>query len=124
MSRTRSAASPLSIEHDRSRRFQRTAAIAVKYDKGTRVQDIADEFEVSSHTVLRIARAYGLKKRPRQRFGNEIKKGVLTDWKANMPLTAIAKTWGVSVAYVSYTAKAAGLTRYQPLTKPRRRKKK
>jgi hypothetical protein len=102
----------LSMQIDHSRRHMRTARVIAMYASGTPVQKICDKFEISRSQVLRLARMAGLAKRPKH-FDPKIKKRCLALIRRKLPHKNIAELLNISVAYVSITGKAAGLSRYQ-----------
>jgi hypothetical protein len=75
------------------------------------VQEIADFYECTKATVMRLARQAGLPKRPKC-FPIKIKKATLTMLKQGKPLAEIKALLGVSHAYASKLGKENGLQRY------------
>lgn len=102
----------LSIQIDHARRHARTIEIAIKYASGISIEDISADYEISRSQILRIARLNNLPKRPKH-FPDDIKEGVLAAHALGKPLSEIAALFGVSQAYVSITAKKAGMVRYK-----------
>ena len=97
---------------ERANRIARAIAITREYGRGTPVKEIEQKYQCSRSTILRYARAANLPKRPKH-FHEEIKKQVLQDYKAGVPIAVIAQTHGVSQAYVSKMATEAGISRYK-----------
>lgn len=103
---------PLTMETDRSRRMQRSLAIGKQYKQGVPVDVIAERFECSIHTVLRIARTLGLPKRPRTNDPQRHKK--IVAYQGSIPAKEIAEQCKCSIALVSKVEHANGIKRYGP----------
>ena len=106
--------SALSLALERSKRLQRTIEIAQAYKDGDKCTEIADKYDCTRHTVIRIARLFDLSKRPKG--DSKVKALGLKLYKKGVPIAKIAAQCNRSVTWVSKTAGAAGL----PLRKPRR----
>lgn len=103
----------LTMEIDRSRRMQRTLRIAAQYRDGVKVSVIADRFECSVHTVLRIARAMDLDKRDKSDDPKRHEKILqMSRRKKRPPASEIAKACGCSVSLVCQVERANGIERY------------
>lgn len=105
---------------ERSNRIVRCIAVTRAYAAGQPVKDIEEKYGCSKNTILRYARSADLPKRPRH-LPPEIKEAVLADYKAGVPVASIAALHEVSPAFVSHAARKAGISRYQP--RPKRKKK-
>jgi hypothetical protein len=105
----------LDFPHERANRLARYIIITRAYEKGEAVQAIIDRFGCTRGTVLRYARMADLPKRPKH-FAPEVRKAVLRDYRAKMPIAEIARLHEVSPAYVSKVAGEAGILRYAPRT--------
>lgn len=112
------AISELSIQRDHERRHERALRIIAMYARGERVSKIADAYDVSTGTVLRLARASGKPRRSKRLFDDDVVAGVLAQLRDNVAYKEIARTFGVSEAWISLTAKAHDLRRYG--ARPRR----
>jgi len=100
------------MQRERSIRTTRSIDILRRYTLGKQsVQEIADFYECTKSTVLRLARQAGLPKRPKC-FPTKVKKATLTMLKAGKPLAEIQALLGVSQAYASKLGKENGLQRY------------
>lgn len=106
----------LSMELDRSRRMSRLLVIAERYRKGVKVVDIADEFECSIHTVLRIARAMDLAKRPKSDDPARRTRVIELAKGGGLSQKQIARACGCSIALVSRIEHEVGLNRYQTVS--------
>lgn len=100
---------PLSLNLERSRRFQRILQIAERYRSKEKVKGIAKDFECHPGTVLRIARLFDIEKRPRG--DSYLKKCCVKAYKHGVPIDAIAMACHRSPAWVSKTAGKAGILR-------------
>jgi len=100
------------MQLDRARRHTRTLLIISRYKNGAPVEAICDEFEMSRSQILRIVRTAGCEKRPKH-FPRKVKREVLRLGRKGIKLKTIADLCGVSVAYVSYALKEAGIPRYR-----------
>lgn len=107
------------FRQERNNRINRYVLITREYAKGTKVADIIDQQGCSRQTVLRYARLAGLEKRPKH-FPDEVRKGVIADYKAGLSVAEIAMLNNVSPAYVSKVAREEGISRYAP--RPKKRK--
>ena len=103
---------------ERANRLTRYVVITRAYKAGKPVRDIEGKYGCSRGTVLRYARMADLPKRPKH-FPEEIRKGVIRDYKAKLPVADIAMLHAVSPAYVSKVAREEGISRYEP--RPKRR---
>lgn len=97
---------------ERDNRHARFVKIVEAYEARQPVALIEREFQCSKSTVLRYARLAQLDKRPKC-FPADLKRAVLADVEAKVPFADIVRLHGVSQAYVSKVAKAAGLNRYK-----------
>lgn len=106
---------------ERANRLTRYVVITRAYKAGKPVRDIEGKYGCSRGTVLRYARMAELPKRPKH-LPDEIRKAVIKDYKAEVPVAMIAKLHDVSPAYVSKTAREEGISRYErrPKKKVRR----
>src|SRR6187402_1986704 len=109
----------LKFPQERANRLARYVVITRAYQKGESVDQIRTRFGCSRHTVLRYARMAGLPLRPKH-FPKEIRRAVIRDYKAKMPVADIARLHEVSPAYVSKIAREEGISRYAP---PKNRRK-
>ncbi|MGY3615639.1 hypothetical protein [Bradyrhizobium sp. USDA 10063] len=103
---------------ERANRLARYVVITRAYEKGEDVNRIADRFGCTRGTVLRYARMAGLPTRPKH-FPTKIRRAVIRDYKAAMPVADIARLHEVSPAYVSKVAREQGISRYAPRPKKR-----
>lgn len=113
---------------ERINRLRRFIVIVRAYKAGDDVNQIADRFGCSRSTVLRYARLAGLPKRPKSTLVTGTKEAVLRDYQIRggdgrplYPITTIAEMNNVSPAYVSTVAREAGISRYAPRPKSRKR---
>lgn len=104
---------PLHMQEDHKRRWSRNTRIAALYSRGEPVDAIAMRYGVSRTQVLRIARIFSLPKRPKSKVSDADFKAAMTDYASGVPVADIADTYGVSQAWVSKHAQAAGIGRYQ-----------
>lgn len=102
--------SELSLQIDRGRRHSRTMHVVSLYARNLPVNEICDRYSMCKSQVLRIARSYGLPRRPRH-FPEKIRKATILLYKANVPIAEIQARLGVSQAYVSKTATEEGINR-------------
>jgi len=111
----------LKFPQERANRLARYVIITRAYQKGESVEQISARFGCSRGTVLRYARMAGLPTRPKH-FPADVRRAVIRDYKAKMPVADIARLHEVSPAYVSKIAREQGISRYVPRPKKRRRK--
>lgn len=90
----------------------RAILIIADYANGVSVIDIQNKFECSRQTVLRLARAAGLPKRPKC-FPEQIRRSALAMLELKRPLAEIKASLGCSEAYLSKLAKENNLARYK-----------
>ena len=107
----------LSMQIDLQRRITRSINILREYARGDKVTVIQDRYECSRQTVLRLARAAGLPKRPKRVVSEAARASILLAWDKGQPLREIALKHGVSEAFVSMHAAQNGRHRY-PKDKP------
>lgn len=101
----------LSLNFERGKRVERILLIAQRYAAGAKTQKIADDFECSPHTVIRIARVFEIPKRER---GNVyLKKACIKAYKRGLPIVGIASKLKRSEAWVSKIAGERGILRRQ-----------
>ena len=104
---------PLSRNRDVGRQITRSLAIANDYRDENTVQLIADTYNVSTTTVHRIARQFGLRKRKEENA--EKKKirdaAIIERLKTKLKLKEIAEEFGLSIAAISLVASRNGLRR-------------
>jgi len=74
--------------------------IIERYKEGKPILDICDEFEVSRGTVLRLARAAGLARRPKRRVPEEIRAIVVEELERGDMYKEIAARYDVSESWV------------------------
>jgi len=86
----------------------RVRGILARYVDQVPISKIVEEFRVSRIQVLRYARLAGLPKRPKG-FDPEIRGKAMELYERGTPLKIIRAKLGVSEAYISKTAAAAGL---------------
>jgi len=112
-----------SFTQERSNRAARYVAVLRAYRGGTPVQQMVVKYGCSRSTIIRYARMAELPKRPKH-LPHEIKAAVLVDY-ANPALSVIqiAELNHVSPGYVSKVAREAGISRYRPRPKLKRRLK-
>lgn len=103
---------------ERANRLTRFVAITRAYKSGQAVREIEAEYGCARSTVLRYARLADLPTRPKH-FPADVRKAVIADYKAEVPVATIASQHGVSPAYVSKVAREEGISRYAP--RPKRR---
>jgi len=97
--------------YERANRLARYVIITRAYEKGEDVNRIAKRYGCTRGTVLRYARMAGLPKRPKH-FAAKVRRAVIRDYKAKMPIADIARLHEVSPAYVSTVARQSGISRY------------
>lgn len=102
----------LSMQTDLARRFERSMEIVRMYRDGVPIIEICEVFECSRGTVLRMARAAGLPRRPKNKFPEKTKTDAIEMLKQGMLQEDIAKELGTSVAWVSILGRKMGLNRY------------
>lgn len=100
----------LKFPQERANRLARYIVIVRAYENGEAVDRIADRYGCTRHTVQRYARLAGLPIRPKHLPG-EIRRAVIRDYKAKVPIAQIALLHGVSQAYVSKMAGEEGILR-------------
>jgi hypothetical protein len=104
--------SPLHRQHDHERQWSRNMRIADAYRRGDPVADIIDRYGTSRSQVLRIARMFGLPKRPKWRITPEERERAMRQYSDGCPVAEIADEFGVSQAWVSAEATRRGIGRY------------
>lgn len=103
---------PLSRTRDVSRQIMRALSIAADYKDDNTIQTIADTYNISKGTVLRVARQFALPKRLELRMKRDA--GIVEHLRAKVALKAIANEFSVTESRVSQIAKKEGLNRYGP----------
>lgn len=98
------------MQLDHARRHQRTPRIAQRYADGVPVDDICNEFECARNTVLRIARMFGIPKRPKA-TDPERKARIIEAYKRGDAIKNIAARERVHASWVSHCARDAGILR-------------
>ena len=111
----------LRFPQERANRLARYVVVTRAYANGEDVNRIAARFGCGRGTVLRYARMAGLPTRPKH-FPSAVRRAVIRDYKAKMPVASIARLHEVSPAYVSKIAREERISRYAPRPKKRRRK--
>jgi hypothetical protein len=109
----------LKFPQERANRLARYVVVTRAYQKGEDVNRIASRFGCTRGTVLRYARMAELPKRPKH-FAIDVRRAVIRDYKADMPVADIARLHEVSPAYVSKVAREERISRYAPRPKKRR----
>lgn len=95
---------------ERANRLARYIVVTRAYENGEHVDRIVNRYGCGRTTVLRYARLAGIAKRPKH-LPEEIRRSVLREYRAGVPVATIALTHDVSQAYVSTVAGKEGLTR-------------
>jgi hypothetical protein len=101
------------MEIDRERRITRSMLIIQAYRGGAKVADIAEMYECSPKTVLRLARFAGLAKRPKAIIPVSTVKRALVQLRLKRSLREIADELKVSQGFLSQLARRNGLARYK-----------
>jgi DNA invertase Pin-like site-specific DNA recombinase len=104
----------LSMQIDHRRRLDRMLEIVRQYRDGIPVIEIAEEFDCSRGTVLRLARAAGLAPRSKRLFTQVQRDEALRRFDNGEPLDHIANVLGTSVAWVSHLARDSGRPSRRP----------
>jgi transposase-like protein len=110
--------SVVTFTQERANRVVRYIAIVRAYKAGVAIRDIENRWGCSRSTVLRYARSAGLAKRERG-LPQDTRAAVLDLYRDGRPVAEIAETCGVSQAYVSKEATAAGINRRTFSKRPR-----
>lgn len=101
------------FSQERLNRFARYFKIVKAYKAGKPIKDIEQEYGCSRTTVLRYARLAGLEKRPKRKFKEDTRQGVINRLRQGESYLSIEKALSVSQAYISGVAKQEGLQRYK-----------